>query len=186
VSVQAKRGRPKGSGGKTWALREPVNVAAHHANVLIELWLAGAPVLEIRVLLMSLARSPDHQAHGALIEECWHARGSERRYTVPGPIKRKLCQLAAAHVAELRLDAKLRLDDTLRQRALADERERLLTEGWTETQIVEILSRTVPKRDDSEAPPPPDVKKVLKLVNRRAPATTLRRKAAARRILRKH
>jgi hypothetical protein len=120
--------------------------------VLLELWLAGAPVLEIRVMLSSLASSPEHQA---MIEDCWRARRNERRHTVPTRIKRRLCQLAVAHVVELRLDA------NLRQRAHAAER-RLRIEGWTDTQIAAIQSRAAPERSakDFEAP---DVKKVLEL-----------------------
>jgi hypothetical protein len=73
----AKRGRPPGA---TTRLRNPNNFAAHHALTLMELWLADAPVLEIRAMLSSLAGNPEHQA---LIQECWRQRGNERRYTVP-------------------------------------------------------------------------------------------------------
>ena len=51
----AKRGRP--SGVTSW-WRNPNNIAAHHAQALMELWLAGAPVVEIRVMLSSLAGRP--------------------------------------------------------------------------------------------------------------------------------
>jgi len=37
----ARRGRPRGA--LSWA-RNPVNFAAHHAKVLLELWLAGVPI----------------------------------------------------------------------------------------------------------------------------------------------
>jgi hypothetical protein len=162
----AKRGRP--TGATSWQ-RNPNHVAAHHAQVLMELWLAGAPVLEIRVMLSSLAGNPEQQA---LIEECWSKHGNDRRYTVPPKIKRKLCRLAVAHVVELRRDA------IQRRRARAAETA-LRTGGWTETQIAEILSRRAPERIDFEAP---DLKKVLEIVNRRAPATTLRRKATSRKL----
>jgi hypothetical protein len=89
----AKRGRPPGS--------TRLNLAVHHANGLIELWLADAPVIEIRVMLSSLAGSPKYQA---LIEECWSKRGSNPRTTAPKAIKEALCRLAIAHVMELRLD----------------------------------------------------------------------------------
>jgi hypothetical protein len=135
----------------------------------MELWLAGAPVLEIRVMLSSLAGNPEAQA---LIEECWSKLGNDRRHTVPPKIKRKLCRLAVAHVVELRRDA------ILRRRARAAETA-LRTQGWTETQIAEILNRRAPERIDFEAP---DLEKVLEIVNRRAPATTLRRKAASRKL----
>ena len=162
----AKRGRP--TGATSWQ-RNPNHVAAHHAQVLMELWLAGAPVLEIRVMLSSLAGNPEAQA---LIEECWSKLGNDRRHTVPPKIKRKLCRLAVAHVVELRRDA------ILRRRARA-AKTTLRTRGWTETQIAEILNRRAPERIDFEAP---DRKKVLEIVNWRAPATTLRRKAASRKL----
>jgi hypothetical protein len=118
----AKRGRPPGATSR-W--RNPNNFAAHHAQVLMELWLAGAPVLEIRVILSSLAGSPEQQA---VIEECWSKRGNERRYTVPSKIKRKLCRLAVAHVMQLRCDA------IQRRRARAAQAA-LRTRGWTDAQI---------------------------------------------------
>jgi hypothetical protein len=79
----ARRGRPHGS--TSWG-RKLVNVAGHHAQVLLELWLARASVLKVRVLLLSLAGNPEHQA---CIEPCWRARDDARRYTVPPKIKRK-------------------------------------------------------------------------------------------------
>jgi hypothetical protein len=123
-----KRGRPPGATSR-W--RNPNNYAAHHAQGLIELWLAGAPVLEIRVMLLSLAGSPEHQG---LIEECWSQRGNERRYTVPPKIKRKLCRLAVAHVVELHCDA-------IRRRRARAAKTALRIQGWTDTQIAEILRR---------------------------------------------
>jgi hypothetical protein len=119
----------------------------------MEAWLADAPVLEIRVMLSSLAGNPEAQA---LIEECWSKRGNDRRYTVPPQIKQKLCRLAVAHVVELRRDA------IQRRRARAAETA-LRTQGWTETQIAEILNRRAPERIDVEAP---DLEKVLEIVNR--------------------
>ena len=44
------------------------------------------------------SREPNHQV---LIQQCWSKRGAERRFTVPPKIKRKLCELAIAHVMEL-------------------------------------------------------------------------------------
>jgi hypothetical protein len=149
--------------------RNPNNFAAHHAQTLMELWLAGAPVLEIRVMLSSLAGNPEHQA---LIEECWSQRGNERRYTVPPKIKRKLCRLAVAHTVELHCDA------IRRQRAQA-AKAALRTQGWTDAQIAEILRRRTPEHIDFDRP---QLEKVLHIVNRRAPAATLRRKAAARKL----
>jgi hypothetical protein len=57
----AKRGRP--SGIKSW-WHNPNNIAAHYARGLMELWLAGAPVLETRVMLSSLAGRPEYQRRG--------------------------------------------------------------------------------------------------------------------------
>jgi hypothetical protein len=166
-----KPGRP--TGATSW-WRNLDNVAAHYANALLELWLAGTQVLEIRVLLFSLASSPENQA---TIEGCWKGRGNEWRHTVPTKIKLKLCRMAVAHVMELRLDA------NLRQRA-HEAKRKLRIKGWTDTQIAEILGRAPAEHNvrDFKAP---DVKKVLELVNRRAPEVTLRRKKAQRRILRK-
>ena len=101
----AKRGRP--SGVTSW-WRNPNNIAAHHAQALMELWLAGAPVVEIRVMLSSLAGRPEYQA---LIDECWS--------TIPPKIKRKLCRLAVAHVMELHRDAIQRRHARAAERRLA-------------------------------------------------------------------
>jgi hypothetical protein len=161
-----KRGRPPGATSR-W--RNPNNYAAHHAQGLIELWLAGAPVLEIRVMLLSLAGNPEQQA---LIEECWSQRGNELRYTVPPKIKRKLCRLAVAHTVELHCDA-------IRRRRARAGKTALRIQGWTDAQIGEILSRRAPEHIEFKAP---DLEKVLEIVNRRAPATTLRRKAASRKL----
>jgi hypothetical protein len=161
-------GRPLGA--RSWS-RNLANVAAHHAKVLLELWLAGAPVLEVRVLLLSLADNPEHQA---LVEECWRARGSERRHTVPAKIKRKLCRLAVAYVTELRRQT------ILHQSIRATERD-LRRQGYSDAQIAEIMSRRVPGRPHVD---PPDIEKVLEIVDRRAPPVTLRRKARDR-ILRR-
>ena len=163
-----KRGRPPGATSR-W--RNPNNFAAHHAQVLIEAWLAGLPVLGVRGMLSSLAGNPKHQA---LIDECWSQRGSERRYTVPPKIKRKLCRLAVGHTVELRCDA-------IRRRRARAAKTALRIEGWTDAQIGEILSRRAPEHIEFEAP---DLDKVLEIVNRRAPATTLRRKAASRKLRR--
>jgi hypothetical protein len=162
--TRARAGRPLGA--TSW-WRNLANVAAHHAKVLLELWLAGAPTLEVRVLLFSLADNPEHQA---LIEDCWRARGRQRRHTVPPKIKRKLCQLANAHVTELRRQT------ILHQCNQKIERD-LQRQGYSDGQIAEIMSRRVPETPHVE---PPDIKKVLEIVNRRAPPDTLRRKAKDR------
>lgn len=160
----SKRGRPSGS--TSW-WRNPNNIAAHHAQVLIELWLAGAPVLEVRVMLLSLAGSPEYRT---LIDECWTKVDNERRFTVPPKIKRRLCRLAVAHVIELRRDA------VQRRHAQATERA-LTTQGFSDAVTAEILRRRTMNPVSVEAP---DLKKVLAIVNRRAPRETLRRKAVDR------
>ena len=91
----AKRGRPRGPGGPTHWVRNPANVAAHHASVLMELWLAATPVIEVAKL------APWGPEHKAIIEECWSKRGCERRYTVPKAIKLKFSELAIGHVVSL-------------------------------------------------------------------------------------
>lgn len=154
-------GRPLGA--TSW-WRNLANVAAHHAKVLLELWLADAAVLAIWLLSLSLADNPEHQA---LVEECWRARGDGRRHTVPPKIKQKLCRLAVAHVVEMRRQA------ILHQRIRAIERD-LRRQGHSDAQIAGIMSRRVPVRPHVD---PPDIEKVLKIVNRRAPPFTLRRKA---------
>jgi hypothetical protein len=161
-------GRPLGATSR-W--RNLANVATNHANVLLELWLADAPVFEVRVLLLSLADNPEHRA---LIEECWRVRSGERRFTVPAKIKRKLCRLAVAHVTEMRRQA------ILHQSIQATERD-LLRQGYSHAQIDEIKSRHIPEHPHVD---PPHIEKVLELVNRRAPLDTLRRKAHDR-ILRR-
>ena len=85
-----KRGRPRGTGGPTHWSRNPANVAAHHASLLMELWLADAPTEVTKLFSGSLE-------HQAIVEECWSKRGHERRYTVPKAIKLKPCELAIAH-----------------------------------------------------------------------------------------
>jgi hypothetical protein len=52
-----KRGRPIGA--RSW-WRNPANIAAHHANVLLELWLAGVPEQAIRLMLSSLVANPEY------------------------------------------------------------------------------------------------------------------------------
>jgi hypothetical protein len=128
----AKRGRPPGA---TTRWRNPNNFAALHAQTLMELWLAGAPVLVVRAMLSSLAGDPEQQA---LIQACWSRRGNEPRHTVPPKIKRQLCRLAVAHTMELQHDR------ILRQRAQASY-ETLRRQGWTDTQIKRMCLSGVPR-----------------------------------------
>jgi hypothetical protein len=158
-------GRPFGA--TSWA-RNPANVAAGHTNLLLELWLAELPVREFQVLFRWSAQTPEQQA---IIEECWRARDrGRRRHTVPPKIKRKLCQIAVAHVTELRRQT------ILHHRNQAIESD-LRRQGYSDGQIAEIMSRRVP---ESPHVAPPDIEKVLEIVNRRAPPGTLRRKAKDR------
>jgi hypothetical protein len=171
----AKRGRPLGTGGPRHWARNPANVAAHHASVLMELWLAAAPVIEVAKLVPG---SPEHQA---IIEECWSKRGSKRRYTVPKTIKLKLSELAIAHVMSLQQQsehARPQTEERL-QRALSSAKAELKARGWTEEEIAtwfKKLSERARKRANKEFKKP-SVTKVLEIVTRRAPANTLRRKA---------
>ncbi len=165
---RARAGRPLGS--TSWS-RNLANVAAHHANVLLELGLADAPVLKVRKLLFLPAGNPEVQG---IIEECWRARGDARRHTVPPKIKRKLCRLAVAHVVELRRQTILHQCNQATERGLRRQ-------GYSDARIAEIMSRRVPERPHVD---PPDIGKVLEIVNRRAPPVTLRRKAHDR-ILRR-
>jgi hypothetical protein len=158
-------GRPLGA--TSWS-RNLANVAAQHASVLLELWLAELPVREFQVLFRRSAQTPEQQA---IIEECWRARErGRRRYTVPPKIKRQLCRLAGAHVTELRRQT------ILHQCIQAKERD-LQRQGHSDGQIAEIMSRHGPQSPHVE---PPDIEKVLAIVNRRAPPGSLRRKAKDR------
>lgn len=176
----AKRGRPRGTGGPTHWARNPANVAAYHASLLMELWLADAPMIEIRILLWPLWRSPDHQA---IIKECCSTRGPERRYTVPPKIKRKLCELAIAYVVALeqqiaherpQIEASLERSRSAAESTLRDR-------GWTNKEIAawfNKLSERARKRSKREFRTP-NLDQVLGIVTRRAPAGTLRRKAGS-------
>jgi hypothetical protein len=158
-------GRPLGS--TSWS-RNLANVAAHHANLLLELWLAEVPVLEFQLVFPQVAHRPEHRA---MIEECWRARDrGRRRYTVPPKIKRQLCRLAGAHVMELRRQTILHHCNQAIERDLQGQ-------GYNDGQIDAIMSRRVPQSPHVE---PPDIEKVLEIVNRRAPPGSLRRKAKDR------
>jgi hypothetical protein len=177
----AKRGRPQGS--KDLRLNQ-ANVAAGHASLLLELWLADAPVIEVRALLWPFSWSTEHQA---LIEKCWSRRKHERRFTVPPKIKRALCQLAVAYVMELqqqKQDVKLEIEASLRRSKAAAEAE-LKARGWSDEEIAahfnKLEAAARKRRKDFKTP---DVKKVLEIVNRRTPRQTLRRPNADRRNLR--
>ena len=170
----AKRGRPRDTGGPTHWSRNPTNVAAHHASVLMELWLADAPAMEV----IKLFSCPEHHA---IIDECWSKRGSERRYTVPKAIKLKLCELAIAHVMALQRqmeDARPQIEASL-QRSMSKTEAELRERGWTHEEIAawfKKLSERARKRSKKEFKKP-SVDRVFEIVTRRARAVTLRRKA---------
>jgi hypothetical protein len=172
----AKPGRPRGTGGPTHWSRNPANLAAHCASFLVELWLADAPMIQVAKLF-----APEHRA---IIEECWSKRGCERRYTVPKPVKLKLCELAIAHVMALQRqteDARSQIEACL-QRSIAAAEAELRNRGWTGEEIgawFKKLSERTRKRS-KKAFKQPNVHKVFEIVTRRAPARTLRRKARVR------
>ena len=171
----AKRGRPRGTGGPTHWSRNPANVAAHYASLLMELWLADAPMTEVTKLF---SWSPEHQA---IIEECWSKRGCERRYTVPKAIKLKLCELAIARVMELQRqteDARPQIEASL-QRSMSKPRPSL-GRGVGPTKRSPLGSKSFPSARGNAAKRisrSRAVDKVFEIVTRRAPAVTLRRKA---------
>jgi hypothetical protein len=76
-----RSGRRKGS--LSWS-KTPAALAGHYLNCLIEMWLAGVPILT----------RPD----------CWLVQPTGRRHTVPPEIKRALAQAAIEYVVQL--DAK--------------------------------------------------------------------------------
>jgi hypothetical protein len=174
----AKRGRPLGTGGPTHWSRNAANVAAQYASVLIELWLADAPVIQVQALLRPLSEHPEHRT---TIEECWKRRGTERRHTVPKAIKRNLCQLAIAYATERqqqRQAAKAQIEASLQRSVSAAEAE-LHDRGWTDRDIgawLNKLSERARKRGKKDFRTP-NVDKVFEIVTRHAPAGTLRRKA---------
>ena len=179
----AKRGRPRGTGGPTHWSRNPANVAAHYASILMELWLADARMTEVAKLFSG---SPEHQA---IIEECWSKRGGERRYTVPKAIKLKLCELGIAYDMALRRQeegAKQQIEASLQRSKSAAETE-LRSRGWTDKEIVARIKNSsnaaiagnferARKRSKKEFKKP-SIDKVFEIVTRRAPAKTLRRKS---------
>jgi hypothetical protein len=169
----AKPGRPRGTGGPTHWLRNPANLGAHYASILIELWLADAPTTEVT----KFSWSSEHQA---IIEECWNERGDERRYTVPKAIKLKLCELGIAYAMELRRqteDARPDIETSMQRAKLGAEAE-LRSRGWSDDKIAgwfKKLAERARKRSKKDIKAP-SVEKVFEIVTRRAPALTLRRK----------
>jgi hypothetical protein len=75
---KGRSGRPRGS--TSWS-RNPTALAGHHLNVLIEMWLGGAPI--------------------QVTPKRWLERPTEQRHTVPPKIKRVLAAMAVGHVLDL-------------------------------------------------------------------------------------
>jgi hypothetical protein len=145
-------GRPHGTGGPTHWLRNPANVAAHHASVLMELWLADAPMIEVIKLF---SWSPEHQA---IIEKCWSKRGCKRRYMVPKAIKLELCELAIAHGIELprQTDDEWPHIEASRQRSMPKAEAQLRDRSWTDKEIAawfKKLSERARKRSKKDFKP---------------------------------
>jgi hypothetical protein len=190
-------GRPRGASSRS---RSPARIAADHLNALIEIWLAGAlrprerssdetySTLDQLVTAVLRARQelgllkPEHQA---LIEECWRERGSERRFTVPVKIKRKLCRLAIAYVVEMHQRTQAaapQIEDSL-QRARGAAEQELKRRGWSDAQIAAWFKKTLrAQRRSAKQFKAPDIDQVVAISDRRAPAVTLRRKADCRKL----
>lgn len=86
---KGRSGRPKGA--VSW-MCNPVALAGHHLNVLMEMWLAGVP----------MGREVWMWGEPAL----WMGPSppDERRRTVPPKIKRVLARFAIAHVLKMHPD----------------------------------------------------------------------------------
>ena len=168
----ARRGRPREA--LSWA-RNPVNFAAHHATVLLELWLAGVPIqIGPEYNLLPSLMTTDRRL----------VQPKERERTVPPRIKRVLCRLAIAHVVELHRQAHAAAPEIERSlRSAKDKAEaELKRQGWTDERIAAHFKRLQIARErrahrEFEVP---DLTAVLAAVNRRAPERTLRRKASER------
>jgi hypothetical protein len=169
----ARRGRPRGA--LSWA-RNPVNFAAHHAKVLLELWLAGVPIqIGPEYNLLPSLMTTDRRL----------VQPKERERTVPWRIKRVLCRLAIARVVELHRQAQAaapEIERSLRSAKHKAEAE-LRRRGWTDERIAAHFKRlqVARKRRAHREFEEPGLTAVLKVVNRKAPDNTLRRKAAERR-----
>jgi hypothetical protein len=82
---RGRSGRPKGA--VSW-MCNPVALAGHHLNVLMEMWLAGVPI------------GQDIWMWGKPLQRRL-LQPTERKHTVPPKIKRVLAQFAIGHVLEL-------------------------------------------------------------------------------------
>ena len=71
-------------GATSW-WRNPTALAGHHLNVLIEMWLSGAPIQV----------GPDR----------WLVEPSERRHTVPPKVMRVLAEFAIGQMMQVNVEA---------------------------------------------------------------------------------
>ena len=176
-----KRGRP--AGATSWT-SNPVKVAAHYASILVECWLANTPMIGTRLLMGPISWDGASLINGFVIEDCWKKRGEKRRFTVPKPIRRKLCRLAIAYLAKLHQrtqDLRPEIEASMRRAKSAAEAE-LRGRGMSDAEIAswsKTLAERARKRSFKEFRAP-GIAEVLAKVDRRAPSTTLRRKASCR------
>jgi hypothetical protein len=91
AGVKGRSGRPPGS--RRW---NPTALAGHHLQVLIELWLAGAPIKATEIWM---ADAPIKLADRYL------APPAKSRHTVPPRIKRALAEMAIRHVQDVIAEA---------------------------------------------------------------------------------
>jgi hypothetical protein len=165
-----KAGRPRGS--RSWPLN-PDNIAAHHAEILLEFWLSGAPIEAASLRLGPALKLPDVCR---LLRQCWTQQPINRRFTVPPRVKRDLCKVAVAFVEVLH---------QAQERALNSERYKAWLEVAAGVQIAaqadDVPIRSLYRRRRSRKDwKKPELSRVLQIVNRRSPAITLRRKAKMR------
>lgn len=166
------RGRPRGA--VSW-WRNPDNIAAHYAKSLMEMWLAGAPVETIKVLLRPIV---DQTQFASLIDTCWSRPPMERRYTVPKRVTRDLCKVAIAHVEALHLAQEETLSTDYFRVLKSGIEANIKDSGLTEARINAASRRADAAHKDWRRP---NLEKVIEIVGRRTPNVTLRRKARARR-----
>ena len=117
--------------------------------------------------------------NGFVIEDCWKKRGEKRRFTVPKPIRRKLCRLAIAYLVKLHqrtqdlrpeIEASMRRAKSAAGRGMSDAE----IASWSKTLAERARKRSFKEFRASS------IAEVLAKVDRRAPSTTLRRKASCR------
>ena len=110
--MPGKKGRSGRRAGSTSWWRNPVALAGHHLNVLIELWLADVPIqiAPDRWLVQPVQLEQDERGHTV------PPKPDERRHTVPPKIKRALAKIAIAHVMKVYEEHRLKrpkMDDVM-------------------------------------------------------------------------